>query len=121
MKNKSTLRHLAIITLILFSLVTFIEFVRNSTATISDDECWPSNDDPCDWDSKTVHKYYFVVELICDEGHVHGDVIDVAHTSWEAWWCKFHTDLWSEPPTLLVSGIKGATSGSCPDRAGPDE
>lgn len=114
MKKQATLKQIAVIMLLLLSLVVFIEFIPDSTATISDHPCAPSNPD-CDWKEKTVYKYYFVVPLICDEGHIHGDVVAILQTSWTAYWCAVHTDIWSEPPTFLTSGITSLYFGSCPD------
>lgn len=120
LSSHKQLKGIALLTLILLSLVMFIEFVPDSTATISDHPCAPSND-ICDWKSKIIYKFYFVYPLSCDEGHIHGEQIGVIRKSWIASWCAYHTDLWTEPPTFLDPGIMTLYSGSCPDQTGPSE
>ncbi len=89
-------------------------FVPDSTATISEHPCAPSNSD-CNWMSKVVYQFVFVYELLCDEGHFHGDLVAVIRLSRVAYWCTVHTDLWSEPPTFLPPTEAALCGGSCPD------
>ena len=120
MKKQFTLKQIAMITLILLSLVVFIEFVPNSTATISDHPCAPSNPD-CNWKSKIVYKFIFVYPLSCDEGHIHGDLVAVIRVSYTCYWCTVHTDIWSEPPDFLPPTKRTLYMGSCPDQTGSNE
>ena len=112
---------IAMITLILLSLVVFIEFGPNSTATISDHPCAPRINPDCNWKSKIVYHFVFVYPLSCYEGHIHGPLVAVIRVSYTAYWCAVHTDLWSEPPDFLTPSKRTLYMGSCPDRTGPDE